>query len=226
MSYLKFYIITDTTITLVMPDGSEQTMILEAPTAKDSPYEMDVQQVNVQEDFDDTAFNRQKGYKKFRFVFRYRYDYHRMDLIALLAAETVKLKVPVYLWDDDRYYQEFNCKLLNENFIRKAQNGIYAQGSGQLNNKVPNGDQVLEFMSETYDLAEYLDVINYLHPFTVVTNDSEEIPGFIITAETDDGKGLVIEEVSPALYGSEQTRTIEVGNQSFNFDTLILESNE
>jgi len=226
MSDKVFYIITDVDITLVMPDATEQTMTLQAPNSRQKPYEMIAQLVDIQEDYMDPEFQPQRGHKKFRFEFVFGYDWHRMDLTALLAAETVKLKVPVYLWEDSRYYQEFDCKLLNKEFSNAALQGLYAQGTGGNSNRAPRGNQELRFRSPTYNWDELPELLRFLHGETLVGDDGEPIIGFVAGTQTEDGQGVEAEPYSPAATGSTQQRTYTIAGKDFNLNTVILQSNE
>lgn len=216
-----FYIITSVDIELVMPDGTTRTMTLEAPNSRQKPYEMIAKQMAVNEDYRDPRFQYQRGHKKFYFEFVFGYDWHTMDLTSLLAAETVKLQVPVYLWEDSRYYQEFDCKLLNTEFSNAAKQGLYAQGSGRYANRNRKASQELRFRSPTYEWDEYEDKIDFLHPVTLVGDDGEPIIGFVAGEESKDGEGVEAVALEPAEYGAQQTYNYSFGS----FSTINLESN-
>ena len=222
----SFYIITEIPATLVMPDDTERSFTFEAPNSKEGPYEIELQPVRVQDDFDNSNFQIIKGYSKWRFLFRIRYDRHKMNTIPVATAKQIKLKVPVYLWEDSRYYQEFTCTRRTEAVLRKPINSIYAQGAGILSNHIPNGPEVFEFLSQTYEWDDVEDLIMFLHPETPITNEGEELTGFALVADTGDGLGFEIKAYSPAEFETELSTTIKVGKEYFTIESILMESNE
>lgn len=224
---ITFYIITEISAVLVMPDDTERAFTFEPPNAKEGgAYEMELQPIQVQQDFDNATFNLKKGHNKWRFVFRLKYDHHKMDPMPVALAKSVKLKVPVYLWNDSRYYQEFVCVRRSAPVTKRSSSSIYAQGVGRLSNHIPNQGEVFEFVSSTFEWNEVEDQINFLHPVTPITDTGEELTGFAIISDTEDGLGFTVKAYEPAEFQDEVNTTIKVGNKYFTIESILMESNE
>lgn len=219
----NFYIITDVPATLVMPDDTERAFTFESPNDREYPYEMILEPVSVQPDYEDANFQYTKGHTKWRFRFILRYDHHRMEAMPIALAKQVKLKVPVYLYRDSRYYQEFTCTRPTAQITRRSRTSSHGRGVGSKANRVANGPETFEFISQTYEWDEVEDLITFINPVTPYTDEGEELTGFGVVGETADGLGLIIKAYAPATF-LEEPLTVSIGNLEFTYQVITLNS--
>lgn len=145
--------IYDVDIELTYEDESTENFTLEAPNA-DNPFEIEFRRVNILDPYRDGNYTLQKGFEKYQMIARFEYQSHRMNLFKLLAAESIKLKIPPTFSDNPAdNYQQFIVFLANEQVIRNWLGGLPLGSSKgtSLNhvNPMPGGEITLEFQGVT-----------------------------------------------------------------------------
>ncbi|XWN36098.1 MAG: hypothetical protein ROO71_09040 [Balneola sp.] len=224
----QIYILSDAIAVCTLPDGSTIDIKIERPNDLNRPYRIIRRVLKLSSDYRDPNYVERNGSRKFELEFQLSYDFHRMDLTPLLVSKSVLLKVPTYLYNDSRYYQEFEVRFINDELNQEPLNGLNVQHfhyAEKQANPVPNSGEILRFRSSPYTAAEFIGILTWFFPKTAMDNDSEPIPGFIISGETEDDLGLQISNLEPAEFGQENTTTVKVGYKYFNLESIILESN-
>lgn len=104
MSEGKIYIMQDVPITLVMPDDSEVSFILQRPNSMDNAFMFDMveEAPGGQRIYKDPARIKRKAFADYYPVFYLNYDHHRMFTTYLLVAKQIQLKTnPGFMGDGE-----------------------------------------------------------------------------------------------------------------------------
>lgn len=225
----QIYILSDSIAVCTMPDGSTKQITIQRPNDPNTPYRIIRRILKISSDYRDPLYRPKSGARKFELEFQLSYKSHRMDLTPLLVAESISLKVPTYIYKDDRYYSTFEVKLLNDQFIEEPIDGLkvaHLSSEFKKSNPVPNSSEILRFQTNPYTFSEFLTVLDWFQPNTVLDDDSEPIPGFAIVSDTDDELGFSVKAYEPAEFQDELNTTIKVGNKYFMIESILMESNE
>jgi len=150
----KVYILQDVPIDLTMPDGSQESFILEKPTASEDPFwfEMTAEAPAGRRLYKDPSRTRQKAFTDYYPVFHLNYDFHRMFTTKLLVAENIALKTPPGFESTDHYITT-NCLLDNSSAVKRyhpiGAAGAYSTQSEAQANPLRSGRAELVFMGKS-----------------------------------------------------------------------------
>ncbi len=177
-----FFIIQSLWLELVMPDDTTKEFYLEAPNGKTDAFTWGFRIIPVQNDFQNPSFDLVKGFKKFRHIANFTYDWHTMPFHLLLTAKTIKLKHPPGFKSVD-HYLEVDCILENEEALKTYQNslsGAMASADTEYDaNRIKSGPVTLRFLGKkALTWSEVNEIyFNQKIESTDITGDSTEITG-------------------------------------------------